>query len=52
MQLIHRTSLAYQSGSSDKVYEVDLCQLAADRYVVNYAQGRVPDTHGSGLSWG
>jgi predicted DNA-binding WGR domain protein len=40
MQLIHRKTLAYQAGSSDKVYEVDLCQLAADRYVVNYRFGR------------
>jgi predicted DNA-binding WGR domain protein len=40
MQLIHRKTLAYQAGSSDKVYEVDLCQLAEDRYVVNYRFGR------------
>jgi predicted DNA-binding WGR domain protein len=40
MQLIHRKTLAYQAGSSDKVYEVDLCQLAPDRYVVNYRFGK------------
>jgi predicted DNA-binding WGR domain protein len=40
MQLIHRKILAYQAGSSDKVYEVDLCQLAEDRYVVNYRFGK------------
>jgi predicted DNA-binding WGR domain protein len=40
MQLIQRKTLTYQAGSSDKVYEVDLCQLAADRYVVNYRFGR------------
>jgi predicted DNA-binding WGR domain protein len=40
MQLIQRKTLAYQAGSSDKVYEVDLCQLATDRYVVNYRFGR------------
>ncbi len=40
MQLIQRTSLFYQSGTSDKVYEVDLCQVAPDRYMVNYRYGR------------
>ncbi len=40
MQLIQRQTLVYQSGSSDKVYEVDLCKLAKDRYVVNYRFGR------------
>jgi predicted DNA-binding WGR domain protein len=40
MQLIHRKTLAYQAGSSDKVYEVDLCQLAENRYVVNYRFGK------------
>ena len=40
MQLIQRKTLVYQAGSSDKVYEVDLCQLAEDRYVVNYRFGR------------
>jgi PBS lyase HEAT-like repeat len=40
MQLIQRKTLAYQAGSSDKVYEVDLCQVATDSYVVNYRYGR------------
>jgi predicted DNA-binding WGR domain protein len=40
MQLIQRASLFYQSGTSDKVYEVDLCQVAPDRYMVNYRYGR------------
>jgi predicted DNA-binding WGR domain protein len=40
MQLIQRATLAYQAGNSDKVYEVDLCQIATDRYVVNYRYGR------------
>ncbi|AFY91776.1 WGR domain-containing protein [Chamaesiphon minutus] len=40
MQLIQRTTLVYQAGSSDKVYEVDLCQVAPDRYMVNYRYGR------------
>ena len=40
MELIGRTTLIYQAGSSDKVYEVDLCRAGADRYVVNFRYGR------------
>jgi hypothetical protein len=40
MQLIQRRTLVYRSGSSVKVYEVDLCQVANDRYVVNYRYGK------------
>ncbi len=40
MQLIQRKTLVYQAGSSDKVYEVDLCEVASDRYVVNYRYGK------------
>ncbi|MFB2877659.1 WGR domain-containing protein [Floridanema aerugineum] len=40
MQLIKRTTLHYQEGTSDKVYEVDLCLVGSDRYVVNFRYGR------------
>lgn len=40
MQLIKRTTLLYQAGSSDKVYEVDLCQIGDNRYLVNFRYGR------------
>jgi predicted DNA-binding WGR domain protein len=40
MQLIQRQTLVYQAGNSDKVYEVDLCQVAPDRYMVNYRYGK------------
>jgi predicted DNA-binding WGR domain protein len=48
MQLIQRRTLVYQAGSSAKVYEVDLCQVATvgnaslkeNRYVVNYRYGK------------
>ncbi len=40
MKLIKRTTLFYQEGSSDKVYEVDLCQTISDMYVVNFRYGR------------
>jgi predicted DNA-binding WGR domain protein len=40
MQLIQRKTLVYQEGRSDKVYEVDLCQVGHDRCVVNFRYGR------------
>jgi predicted DNA-binding WGR domain protein len=40
MQLIQRQTLVYQAGNSDKVYEVDLCQVAPDCYMVNYRYGK------------
>jgi hypothetical protein len=40
MQLIQRKTLVYQAGRSAKVYEVDLCAVATNRYVVNYRYGR------------
>ncbi|MCP2731911.1 WGR domain-containing protein [Limnofasciculus baicalensis] len=40
MNLIKRITLLYQEGSSDKVYEVDLCQMIQDLYVVNFRYGR------------
>jgi predicted DNA-binding WGR domain protein len=40
MQLIKRTTLLYQAGSSAKVYEIDLCQVGDNRYVVNSRYGK------------
>ncbi len=40
MKLLKRTTLLYQEGSSDKVYEVDLCQTAENLYVINFRYGR------------
>uniref|UniRef100_A0ACD5GP07 WGR domain-containing protein n=1 Tax=Desertifilum tharense IPPAS B-1220 TaxID=1781255 RepID=A0ACD5GP07_9CYAN len=39
MQLLKRTTLHCQEGSSDKVYEVDLCQTEGG-YLVNFRYGR------------
>ena len=36
MELLRRTTLHSQSGTSDKVYEVDVCQTGQNRYVVNF----------------
>lgn len=44
MKLIKQTILEYRAGASDKVYEVDLCevggQVGGGKYVVNYRYGR------------
>src|SRR5215468_331715 len=40
MKLIRQTKLVFQEGRSDKVYEVDLCEVGANRYVVNFRYGR------------
>ena len=40
VKLAKRVSLHYQAGNSDKVYEVDLCQIAEDKYLVNFRYGR------------
>lgn len=49
MKLIRRTTLRFQDGSSDKVYEVDIVEAAADSYLVNFRYGRSgkPLTEGS-----
>ncbi len=40
MKLIQQALLAFQGGNSDKVYEVDLCEVGTDQYVVNFRYGR------------
>jgi predicted DNA-binding WGR domain protein len=40
MKLAKRTTLYCQEGSSDKVYEVDLCEISKGKYVVNFRYGR------------
>ena len=40
MKLIRRISLGFQEGKSDKVYEVDLCEVGPDQFVVNFRYGR------------
>lgn len=40
MKLVQQTCLYFQQGSSDKVYEVDLCEVGANQYVVNFRFGR------------
>ena len=40
MRLIKQTTLYFKEGNSDKVYEIDLCDVGNDRYVVNFRYGR------------
>ena len=40
MKLIRKARLYFKEGNSDKVYEVDLCRLSGERYVVNFRYGR------------
>ena len=40
MRLLKQVRLYFQEGTSDKVYEIDLCEVAPGRCVVNYRFGR------------
>jgi predicted DNA-binding WGR domain protein len=40
MRLIKKVSLFFNEGNSDKVYEIDLCDIGNERYVVNFRYGR------------
>ncbi|MBL4632282.1 MAG: WGR domain-containing protein [Kofleriaceae bacterium] len=40
MRLVSKTTLYFQEGNSDKVYEVELCELGPDQFVVNFRYGR------------
>ena len=40
MKIIQQSQLLFQQANSDKVYEVDLCEVGADAYVVNFRYGK------------
>ena len=40
MKLVKTIALEFREGKSDKVYEVDLCEVGPDRFVVNFRYGR------------
>ena len=40
MKLVKQAILEYRQGASNKVYEVDLCQVGNNQYVVNFRYGR------------
>ena len=43
MKLVRQVTLEFREGTSDKVYEVDLCEVGPDQFVVNSA-GRIENT--------
>lgn len=40
MKLVRQTTLFFRKGASDKVYEVELCEVADQQFVVNFRYGR------------
>jgi predicted DNA-binding WGR domain protein len=40
MKLIHQVKLFFQEGNSDKVYEIDLCEISKDLFAVNFRYGK------------
>lgn len=40
MKLIRQVKLFFIEGKSDKVYEIDLCELSSTEYLVNFRYGR------------
>jgi hypothetical protein len=40
MKLVKQASLWFQEGVSDKIYEVDLCEVGTGKFVVNFRYGR------------
>jgi predicted DNA-binding WGR domain protein len=40
MKLINQVRLEFRQGTSDKVYEVDLCEVGPGQFVVNFRYGR------------
>jgi len=44
MRLVKQSFLYFKEGNSDKVYEIDLCDVGNDKYVVNFRYGRKGST--------
>ncbi|QDW24165.1 hypothetical protein FFJ24_004735 [Pedobacter sp. KBS0701] len=40
MKLIKQSKLFFKEGKSDKVYEIDFCELSANEFLVNFRYGR------------
>lgn len=40
MKLIKQTKLVFAEGRSEKVYEIDLCEVGANQFVVNFRYGK------------
>jgi hypothetical protein len=44
MRLVKQSFLYFKEGNSDKVYEIDLCDVGNNKYVVNFRYGRKGST--------
>ncbi|SOD13355.1 WGR domain-containing protein [Pedobacter xixiisoli] len=44
MKLIKQSRLFFKEGKSDKVYEIDLCELSTNEFLVNFRYGRRGNT--------
>ncbi|TDG36966.1 hypothetical protein EZJ43_06705 [Pedobacter changchengzhani] len=40
MKLIQQSKLFFKEGKSDKVYEIDICELSPNEFLVNFRYGR------------
>lgn len=40
MKLVKQTKLVFHEGRSDKVYEIDLCEVGTNQFVVNFRYGK------------
>ncbi|HCN50906.1 MAG TPA: hypothetical protein DIT10_17770 [Chryseobacterium sp.] len=40
MKIIKQTKLFFHEGKSDKVYEIDLCEINPDAFIVNFRYGK------------
>ena len=41
MKLVKQTKLVFHEGRSDKVYEIDLCEVGTNQFVVNFRYGKL-----------
>ncbi|MBA3462440.1 MAG: hypothetical protein H0T46_20935, partial [Deltaproteobacteria bacterium] len=41
MKLLKQTKLVFHEGRSDKVYEIDLCEVGTNQFVVNFRYGKL-----------
>ncbi|MEO7766340.1 MAG: hypothetical protein ABIS01_02900, partial [Ferruginibacter sp.] len=40
MRLVKQSFLYFKEGNSDKVYEIDLCDVGNDKYIINFRYGK------------
>ena len=48
MKLIQQKSIYFVKGKQEKIYEIDLCEMGTDQYVVNFRYGKVGTTLSEG----